>query len=157
MKKTVLFNFVLLLVFGLSSCIDEATNELNIEDEGSFLINQCEGFGIYSNQQYDCGWKRGYDDYVFQYNHIVNRESYGKCFEIVSWNGQSLTSDKVSSGYFIPQKVWNEFAQYRSYITQQQSNNSFAQGKFDGWMSASGQEVLSTGACGDGTPDQPFN
>ena len=144
--------------------------------------NECGSYGVYpDNPEKDCGWKRGIEDYVFQYNHIVNREDLGPCYNMTYTviSGTStliLTYDdgssafytfnkkatfgagKVSSGYFIPEMVRIEFDEYIERITRDRNDSDFAMGQYLGYMSASGQEPLSSADtnCSSGSA-YPFN
>lgn len=140
----------------------------------------CGAYGVFpNNPEKDCGWKRGVEDYVFQYNHIVNREDLGPCYNmtytvisgtytlVVTHDNHSsfytfskkasFSAGKVSSGYFIPDMVRLEFDEYIERITRERNDSDFAMGQYLGYMSASGQEPLTSPNVNCGGSGLPFN
>lgn len=104
-----------------------------------------------TNEDYDCGWTRGYYDYAYHYNYIANLHNYGNCYEMLVGNlSPSSTSDPVlftvpiSSGYIIPNLVKSEFKDFYNMLSSKQNNSDYDLGRFHGYIAFRNSEPLST-------------
>ena len=141
--------FVLILAASCSS--ENPQDEISAPIEATnIVINQCQqGYGIFSNPQYDCGWKAGYEQWVDQYNWVATNYNYPQCAKIrivttTGVNGGSgtvgiLWSDTAISQQII-QQTQNENWHWYNMLAANQQNSDYAQGNFDGYAAGRGQQ-----------------
>jgi len=136
---------ILLSVFTLISCSKEQSpEELEAFKLGSSLSPiVCEGYGIFENQQYDCGWKRGYTDWVYHYNSVVDGYEYSECYKIrvIQSDGTTISIlwNTTHNSVMLIQQTQN---QYQSYYNNLFNNTTgdFNQGKIAGYLAGRGQQ-----------------
>lgn len=135
------FGILLLAVFVFMSCSKGDDPEEFIVAEGKGIVI-CDGYGIFENQLYDCGWKRGYEDWVYHYNSVVNGSGYPECYLIrtVQYaNGEvSLVWNTIDNSYALIQQTQNQYQSYFDTLLSNQEGD-FNQGKIAGYLAGRGQ------------------
>ncbi len=107
--------------------------------------NNCDGYGIFSNKQYDCGWKRGYTDWVYHYNYAAQGISNVECAEIryLKYDSKKKTfssaSLRVDTSPRVISTAKSIFATYYNNLVQNQNKSFFALGQFAGYSAGRGQ------------------
>jgi len=142
--------FLALLILIVSSCTVEDANEQSIDNTTqaeelkiSYKSTGC-GFGIFSNQEYDCGFKRGYGDWVYHYNTTVRNYEYDPCDEIrIIQNGQTvgIAAGKTDATSHIIQITQNNNQGYYNDLFNDLSTD-YLKGKADGYSFGRGQEPI---------------
>ena len=154
-KLSRLLFFMFLLI--LNSCSPE--NDLETDPEvlnaislQSPTVNQCTGYGLFVDthgQQYDCGWKRGYEDWVYHYNSVASepcskiRVDLG--VETDEINGTTYTTSvktktgKIDNSPFIIEEAIRLYQTYYNNLTANRNNSFFNMGQYDGYNAARGQ------------------
>ncbi|WP_299901486.1 hypothetical protein [uncultured Aquimarina sp.] len=160
MKKIGKLILTLVLVTIYSCSTEDANDSLNQQNLNP-EINQkssC-GFGLFPNQEYDCGFQRGYSDWVYHYNTTVRNYNYDPCEEIriVTPNGTvGIAAGKTNASSNIIQITQNNNQGYYNDLFDDLSTE-FLKGKAAGYSFGRGQEPLSlpgdpdcTNGLGDG-------
>ena len=134
----------LLTVIAFISCSEEQPEQLNSVELNGPIIQICQGYGIFPNQQYDCGWKRGYDDWVFHYNSVVADAGYPDCHKIrvITQSGGTVGivwTDTSLAQQFI-QQTQNLYQGYYNDLAANQTSSTFSQGQFAGYSAGRGQQ-----------------
>ncbi|TAI48963.1 hypothetical protein [Flagellimonas allohymeniacidonis] len=140
--------FVMLAVFAVSiSCSEnEIENPVQVSEEPTATNALgpivCTGYGIFSNSVYDCGWRRGYEDWVFHYNSVVTQQSYPPCYKIRIVVGSGTVGIKWNTALFAQQIIQQTQNQYQTYYNNLFNNTvgDFNQGKIAGYLAGRGQE-----------------
>ncbi len=187
LKKQLVLIMITVSIFSCSSEIEENMQEISEAQQSEVALNEtaeseeagqnptifqpgsgpnlpipiptvCEGYDIFANKEFDCGWKRGFDDYVFHYNLIVNELGLAQCFTTRTLqysSGQipttqdpvpgkiTLQSGSIPTGYDIPFRVRQRFANYINNLAANRNNNSFTRGQFAGYHAILGHVPLS--------------
>jgi len=150
MKKLSSLLFLAIFLI-LTSCSSEDNLEtdseiLNARTLRGPIINTCTGYGLFVSthgQQYDCGWKRGYDDWVAHYNWVASNYDYPQCAKIRVIIGSGtvgiLWSD-TSISQTIIQQTQNTYQNYYNNLAANQQSSDFAQGQFAGYAAGRGQQ-----------------
>lgn len=163
MKTRTSFLFFAVL-FGLISCdteevtLDDSNTDLNATNlKGSGIIviddtddgeDNCTGYGFYENKQFDCGWYRGYSDWVYHYNWVVT--SSGGSSEVECKKIRNFKYDKkkkvftteefvVDGSQAVIQKVQNTFWEYYVNLGNNQFKDDFSAGMYAGYQAGRGQ------------------
>ena len=146
MKNLFLFIAVLVMISCSSNEITEQTAEA-IDQKST-----CNGYGVSENVEYDCGWKRGYDDWVYHYNRTVDDLGYDPCHKVQVLVVEPVESEEI---YRI-RLVYGAQTDFTATIIQVTQNNNqsyyndlfndlstdFLRGKADGYQWGRGQEPL---------------
>ena len=155
-------NFIIAVLFLCLSCSTE--NEIPEESfeaieavQATIILPQnppadsppdCDGYGIFEDKQYDCGWKRGYGDWVYHYNWVASNYDLPSCYkyeikEVKDRNGNFLGVRILggSSHYtaMLIQEVQNTFQSYYEALFEN-SEGSWNQGKIAGYLAGRGQQ-----------------
>ena len=110
--------------------------------------DDCVGYGFYENKQFDCGWHRGYSDWVYHYNWVVTSSGIDdnvECKKIrnIQYNStkKGFTSEKIYVNYTmsIINQVNNIFQEYYENLGQNQFKDDFSAGMFAGYQAGRGQ------------------
>lgn len=104
-------------------------------------------FNVSSDQNYNCDWTDGYEDYVYHYNYVKDLLGYNDCYKMIlgdSNNPHPANTVAVSSGFIIPNRVKTEFQNYYNYLYSKRNDSAYDQAKFDGYSAYRGKEPLST-------------
>lgn len=163
------FMSVFLVAFGLMlfSCsvnddVVLAEEELNATSFRGPVINvptpgECDGFDIFPNEQFDCGWKRGYTDYVYHYNSIVSDDGLAACDRIrlgsrtvIDAFGRKkieIIYRSVDNSPTIINRVKNLYRPYYDALAGRQFNSDFDRGQFAGYLA--GLDQVPYAANGD--------
>lgn len=152
MKKV----FVALCLVGmLSSCSEEESTvdlDTELKSVNSTASSSC-GWGIYDNEEYDCGFKRGYDDWVFHYNYVAESLGYGECSKIRLATGSGsvrITTSESRHSLTIIQAAKSTFSGYWNNLVANGNANDFKRGQLAAYMNARNQQPFSelNGNCG---------
>jgi hypothetical protein len=141
MKKLFL---LIATILAISSCSSEEEIEQlsDIKLLEKTLLTNCDGYGFFSDPEYDCGWKRGYTDWVYHYNTTVNQLNYDPCnkIRVVTLNGSaSLVAGQTSASHSIIQLTQNNNQSYYDNLFDDLSTE-FLKGKAAGYSIARGQQ-----------------
>ncbi|GAA3512952.1 hypothetical protein GCM10022393_28470 [Aquimarina addita] len=140
MKNLFLFATILLLV----SCSGDETNEQVLETS-NLSFSTCDGYGVFDNVDYDCGWKRGYGDWVYHYNITVAQYNYDPCEEIriVGTDGGIFTlyAGQTDASHAIIGLTQNNNQAYYDDLFDDLSTD-YLKGKAAGYQWGRGQEPL---------------
>ncbi|WP_108246060.1 hypothetical protein [Muricauda brasiliensis] len=147
MKKVILFS----ALFVLFSCSQE---NLQTDSEihavsAQLPVRECDGYDIFPNEQYDCGWKRGYTDWVYHYNYVAADYDYPQCYKIRVIENDAHNPKTVSilwtttaQAHSLIQLTQNTFQDYYddlAALSANQPNNDYVQGQFAGYAAGKGQ------------------
>ena len=151
------------LLFGLISCdteeitMEDSNADLNatsLKSSGIIVIDDtpdddnCAGYGFYENKQFDCGWYRGYSDWVYHYNWVVT--SSGGSSEVECKKIRYITYDSnkkafssksftVDGSQAVIQQVQNIFWGYYVNLGNNQFKDDFSAGMYAGYQAGRGQ------------------
>lgn len=160
MKKVLL----LLSVFLAFSCSkeevqnQESSEELKVANfERTLIPTECSGYGIYDNEEYDCGWKIGYDDWVAHYNYVVNGGNYPECYNIrvatYIYNSETHVTiewQTVDNSMAIIQEAQNNNWPYYNNLYNISYPTDRDKGQQDGYAAGRGQQPYAandSGSC----------
>lgn len=164
----------------LNSCSSE--NDLETDPEilnaislQSPIINQCTGYGLFVDthgQQYDCGWKRGYEDWVYHYNSVATDPCSKIRIDIEEETDEINGTTYVTSVKTITRNIDNSpsiinaaknlYQTYYNNLTANRNNSFFNMGQFAGYNAGRGQvpyaaDPNNTADCNDGGSPGPFD
>jgi len=132
--------FVLFSVMFVFSCSTEQ-EDLEVLESTKLIAIQCQGYGIFSNHTYDCGWKRGYEDWVFQYNTIVQSYGLPECnkIQVVTTNGTvRMIFNNTDNSVNLIQATINTYQSYYNNLFNNTAGD-WNQGKIAGYLAGRGQ------------------
>ena len=147
--KSILKVIICFSIFVAFSCSFDNQSEapedtLNAVSLQGPTINQCTGYGLFENAQFDCGWKRGYGDWVYHYNRTVDDYDYDPCDKVYirELNGNYwLYAGQTDATWDIIQITQNNNQSYYNDLFNDLSTD-FLRGKADGYQWGRGQEPL---------------
>lgn len=153
MKKCLLILSVL-LAFSCSK--EEMNSEQSTEvlevvnfSGAPIIISECSGYGIYQDQEYDCGWKIGYEDWVAHYNYVVESENHPECYKVLvvtyTYNGEERVTTKwqnVDNSYAIIQEAQNNNTTYYNNLYSDSNPSTRKLGQQDGYAAGRGQQPI---------------
>jgi len=153
MKKLSSLLFLTIFLF-LTSC----SSENNLETDSEILNatslrapknKPCDGYGLFVSthgQQYDCGWKRGYEDWVYHYNSVAKSEGFDACSElrigVEEKTNENFGTERttvntitrnVDNSPMIISRVIAEYQTYYNNLTAKRNTTSFNMGQFAGY------------------------
>lgn len=154
MKNLVTFFLIVIFI----SCSNEnlqSEPELKTTELNGLIPKECDGYNIFPNEQYDCGWKRGYTDWVYHYNYVAaDYDNYTECYKIEivqnSDNTVRLIWKSTNNSHNIIQTTKNLFQDYYDDLAANQQNSDFALGHFVGYAAGRGQQPyapIDDGSC----------
>lgn len=167
--KNIFFYSILLLLCACSTDPIEQTDELITSNFEHVLIPwDTDGYGIFSNEQFDAGWKRGFGDWAYQYNRTVQNYNYSACsnalivtyVHAVGSSVPTATEDprdfvkletrELTNSFAIAQRTKNDFRSYYNnlFSTPPNSRSDWERGKIAGYLAYYGQAPLAANGGG---------
>jgi len=181
MKKLSSLLFLTIFLF-LTSCSSEDNLETDSEIFNAISlqgpkINTCTGFDLFVSthgQQYDCGWKRGFEDWVYHYNSVANSEGFDACSElrigVEEETNENFGTERTTVKTITrnvdnsPMIISRTIAQYQTYynnLTANRNNSSFNMGQYAGYNAGKGQvpyvEDTEGADCNNGGSPGPYD
>ncbi|AXO81369.1 hypothetical protein DZC78_13545 [Olleya aquimaris] len=184
MKNKVYFISITLLTLALFNCSKTEISEDKKNFQETKIINNSDtetsaryvcigGFGIFSNLDYDCGYKKGIEKYIEDYNKVIEDYEYPECqtlsltfkhnahpsdedmndptFTII--DHLSIESQTFNNSGIILQTMATVYNDFRQWCNPSSSDNDNTKGYKAGYLAFWGQQPLSdnpTDDCNDG-------